>query len=273
LRILFPSSDARGVMTPTARAWVTSEPNEQFQAFLATTDLLVTSTPDDPLFQTLPASAIKILVPQFSFWGLHPDSFDPHGLQPPSVLKGGSMQSRIAIVAFLMGKPWQEAMAAFNVDVYERLGYFAVYESGRRALIEHYARAEIDIAAAFQRWEDRGDYLYTHNHPKVFVLHDLLCQALVGRGFSEGEPESARPKLSNLTDHLAVFASWPVYPEIAARHNFTAPFLWRTSRADGSESIVLDEFLRRSYTLLEQFGQVTPASVPGFEICAVALGG
>jgi hypothetical protein len=273
LRALFPTADARGAMTPTARTWMTSEPNDLFKRFLASTNLLVTSAPDDPIFETLPESAIKVFVPHFSFWGLHPDSFDPYGPQPPSVLKGASLQSRIAMTAFLMGKPWQEAKAAFNSDVYERLGYFAIYDLGRRTVIEHFASVGIDLAGSFQRWEEAGDYLYTHNHPKMFVLHDLLRKALVGRVMSEDEAELARPRLLGLTDPLEVFAWWPVYPEIAARRNFATPFLWRTSRADGSEAIDLDEFLQRTYHHLESFDQLTQASIPGFELCAAALGG
>jgi hypothetical protein len=122
---------------PVARKWMTVEPNEpyqaflarRFQAFLASTDLLITSLPNDPIFDTLPTAAIRICTPPFSFWGQHPDSFDPLGPQIPSVLKDCHLQSRITLTAFIMGKPWKEAMAAFNGEVYERLGYFAAYES------------------------------------------------------------------------------------------------------------------------------------------------
>lgn len=273
LKTLFPSWDVRGAMTSTAREWITDQPNAAFQAFLADTSVLLTSVPGDPMFATLPARATTIDLPGFSFWGLQPDSFYVTGPEPASAAKAGTMQSRIAVTAFLLGWSWQDAVAAFNESVYQQLGYFAVYDAGRDALIRHYAAAGIDIVDAFPGWEAKGNYLYLHNHPKLFVMHDLLCGALTGRLLSAAELVAARPSLAELPDYLDVFPIWPVYPEIAGRHNIDEPFLWRTGRADGYEFIDLPEFLRRTWQILEQFGRLTPASVPGFEHCAAVLRG
>jgi hypothetical protein len=271
VRSLFPSWDARGVVIPTAQEWLTTNPNEKFKEFLANTDVLITSSPQDPMFETLPSTATRIDFPGFSFWGQQPDSFYPEGPQPVSAAKAGTMQSRIAMTAFLLGKSRHEALAAFNETVYEKLGYFAVYDPGRQALINHYAAAGIDITEAMARWESKGSFLYLHNHPKMFVIHDLLCGAVVDRLISAQEIAAARPRLAELPDHLANFAVWPVYPEVAARHDFSEPFLWRTGREDGYRPIDLPEFLARTYDILEQFGQLTQASVAGFELCAAAL--
>ena len=271
LRALFPSWDARGVVIPTAREWLTTNPNEKFQAFLASTDVLITSSPDDPMFETLPSTATRIDFPGFSFWGLQPDSFYVTGPEPLSAAKAGVLQSRIAVSAFLLGRTPREAVAAFNETVYERLGYFAVYAPGRKALIDHYAAAGIVIDEAMTRWESKGSFLYLHNHPRLYVIHDLLCGAVIDRLISPQDIAAARPRLAELPDHLADFAIWPVYPEVAARHGFSEPFQWRTGREDGYRPIDLAEFLAGTYEIFEQFGQLTQASVPGFEICAAAL--
>jgi polysaccharide biosynthesis acetyltransferase WcbI-like protein len=271
LRALFPSWDARGVVIPTAREWLTTNPNEKFQEFLARTDVLITSSPDDPMFETLPKAATRINFPGFSFWGLQPDSFYVTGPAPMSAAKAGTLQSRIAVTAFLLGKSQQEALAAFNETVYEKLGYFAVYAPGRQALINHYAAAGIVIDEAMRRWESKGSFLYLHNHPRLYVIHDLLCGAVVHRLIAPQEIAAARPRLAECPDHMADFAVWPVYPEVAARHDISEKFEWRTGREDGFRTLGLAEFLAGTYEILEQFGQLTRDSVPAFELCAAAL--
>jgi hypothetical protein len=109
MRAMFPPWDVRGAMIPTAREWLTTKPNEQFRAFLANTDVLVTSDPDDPMFEMLPDTATRINFPGFSFWGLQPDSFYVTGPEPASAVKAGTMQSRIAVTAFVLGRSRQEA--------------------------------------------------------------------------------------------------------------------------------------------------------------------
>ena len=135
-----------------ARKWIKDEPNTAFREFLEGVQVVVTGFPDDPVLHSSPAAADKIIIPQFRFKGLHPDSFHLVG-GPGSVLGAGTLYSRLAVTAFLLGKSEQAAFTAFNERTYEQIGYFAAYQEERSTAIDRFAEASIDIEAAFERWE------------------------------------------------------------------------------------------------------------------------
>lgn len=269
LRALFPAWEVKGAELSTARNWIGGEPNRPFIEFLASADLLLTAMPDEPMF----AGKATLVVPAFSFRAYHPDSFHLGcgDVAIPSVLKSGNLHSRIAATAFLLGMSRNHAIAAFNAGTYERTGYFAVFEAEKAELLKRFALHGIDLAAAFDRWTQTGNFLYTYNHPRAWVFSDVLLQALTARFIDSRQMISARATLATVPDYLEPSIRWPVYPEIAGLYGFDSEMLWRTGRDAGPVSMSLADFVGRTFEMLQTFSDISADCVPGFAQCRDAL--
>jgi hypothetical protein len=269
LRALFPDWEVKGAELNTARNWVGGEPNPSFIEFLASTDLVLTAMPDEPMF----AGNAKLVVPAFHFRAYHPDSFHLScgDVAIQSVLKSGNLHSRIAATAFLLGMSRNDAIAAFDAGTYERTGYFAVFEAEKTELLQRFALHGIDLAAAFDRWTQTGNFLYTYNHPKASIFSDVLLQALKARFIESRQMASARATLATVPDYLEPSIRWPVYPEIAALYRFDSEMVWRTGRDAGSVSMSLEDFVGRSFEVLQTLSDISADCIPGFAQCRDAL--
>ena len=269
LRALFPAWEVKGAELNTARNWVGGEPNPSFIEFLSSADLLLTAMPDEPMF----AGKAKLVVPAFYFRAYHPDSFHLAcgDVAIQSVLKSGNLHSRIAATAFLLGMSRNDAIAAFNARTYERTGYFAEFESERTELLQRFALHGIDLAAAFDRWTQTGNFLYTYNHPKARVFSDILLQALTARFIESCQIASARETLATVPDYLEPSIRWPAYPEIAALYGFESEMLWRAGRDAESVSMSLEEFVGRTFEILQTLSDISADCIPGFAQCRDAL--
>ncbi len=271
LRTLFPEWEVKGAELNTARKWVGEEPNPSFVEFLSGADLLLTATPDEPMFAG--TGKATLVVPTFYFRAYHPDSFHLGcgDVAVPSVLKSGNLHSRIAVTAFVLGMSRSDAIAAFNADSYERAGYFAVFESEKTELLQRFGAHGIELAAVFDRWTQTGNFLYTYNHPRSHVFNDVLLQALAPRFVDSSRTEIARASLATVPDYLDPSIRWPVYPEIGALYGFQSALVWRTGRDAGAESLPLEEFVGRTFEVLQTFRELSADCIPGFAQCRDAL--
>jgi hypothetical protein len=268
LKALFPDSDIRGATIDTATEWLDTRPNRAFQEFLNSADLVITGNSE---FAPRAGEANLVRIPLFQFRGLHPDSFHLYGLT--SVLKAGNLFSRIATVAFILGMSCSDTSELFREEVYKRIGYIDAYEVERSNFISRFNAANINLVEEFARWESMGKFLYSYNHPKSFVLNDILCQALRGRFISSEQIEGHRKDLNRVVDHLAILPMWPVYTGIGRHLGICEPYVWRTSRGADFEEIALDAFIARTFAQLSMHPNLTPDLVPGFDQCRNALVG
>lgn len=271
LRALFPEWDIKGVLITMALEWLQNKSNDLFLDWLKDVDYYI-GLDDDNLFSQLPTNErmTRIYIPSFLFSGYHPDSFHLHaGVK--SVLKAGNLHSRIAVTAFVMGLPLNKAVKLFNGDIYQKLGYFDSFERERVSLIDRFKYHGISIAADFDSWYSRGNFLYTYNHPKHYVLFDILRRALQGRLMTDSEVEAAASKSDVVSDFLSESIIWPIYPEIGKPHGINDQCLWRTGRNKGFEYLTLDEFVQRTYDSLSQLDTLKSADVPEFDACADVL--
>jgi hypothetical protein len=273
LRAIFPQWEVKGARLDLARKWLSEEPNPAFADFLAQAELLITGASDDRIFAGAPASTTRLVIPPFYFRGYHPDSFhlECSDRPVPSVLGSGNLHSRIAATAFLLGMTPRDTADVFNPRVYERCGYFSVFDSERDGLLERFSAHDIDLASAFDSWVRSGNFLYTYNHPRAFVFNDILLQSLAGRLIEAGTAQAARASLVSITDYLEPSMRWPVYPELAKHYGFESTLTWRTGEDTGSQSILLEDFVRRTFEILSTFPGLTADCIPGFVQCRDGL--
>ncbi|HEX4157026.1 MAG TPA: WcbI family polysaccharide biosynthesis putative acetyltransferase [Rhizomicrobium sp.] len=272
LRAIFPKWDVKGANNNVAQKFI-DERDRKFLGHLSSAKFLLTNEPDAPMFDGFAPDGVKLVIPNFSFRALQPDAFHlSHANQAvSSLLGGGNLHSRLTVTAFVLGMRVDETAAAFNAANYERCCYFDVFASERENLLGRFSAAGIDLAPELDGWLGKGNFLYTHNHPKSFVFADILIKSLTGRFLTPVRAGTARAMLEKLHDHLEDTGHWPVYPEIAARLGFDGSLVWRTSRGAGFRLLGVRDFVEQTFAGLANLSGISPKTIPGFEDCATAI--
>ncbi|HEX4158977.1 MAG TPA: GSCFA domain-containing protein [Rhizomicrobium sp.] len=182
-----------------------------------------------------------IWFPRISTPGFHPDIV--HGREyenTPSPMRGYS--SSIVLKAWSEGVPVHAALALFNADVFERLGFFDYFEAGKLQLLEEGREAGIPLEDHLERWLADGCFMHTSNHPKVRVMVDI-AHALLAKTDLDWKP------LENPVDRRAGGCGWPVYPEIAARIGVEGSYAFRMHSLDGARILDLKEFVEQCFEM------------------------
>ena len=273
LRALFPAWEVKGANLEVAQRWLDAEPNEAFRTFLNESNLLLLGSENEAEFAAFAQGKDVLSIPYFYFRAFHPDAFHlgiGNGTVP-SVLQTGNLHSRIAVAGFVLGLSQEQTRAAFNGEIYTRLGYLSLLEPERENLFERFAAKHIDLAQPFARWYESGNFLYTHNHARAFVFNDILLDALCPLFIAESQRENARATLAAVPDYLEPSIRWPVYPEIARLHSIETDFLWRTGVNAGPVSMTCAEFVARTFDALRGFPELKGDCIPGFDLCRAAL--
>jgi hypothetical protein len=274
LRALFPDWTVKGVRINVATDWLLSGTNREFSDYLEQIDLYCGCPLDGPstgaLAGRLSTRIDRIIIPTFAFRALHPDAFHLQG--HASVLKDGTLHSRIACASLVMGLSVSETLDRFNDNVYGELGYLDLFDEERGRLIARFGQFGIDLSDAVDQWRARGNFLYTYNHPKRWVVASILVRALRDRYLERARIHDAQSSLESLEDPLANGIVWPVYPGIGIRYAIEEPFVWRTSTGAGAEELGPEEFVRRTFARLTETGGIGAGSIPNFDLLAGALG-
>jgi hypothetical protein len=197
--------------------------------------------------QALRARAKRLqTVPKIYFAGFHPDSahvsIDGRALDGPA----GGYQSRIAVIGHLAGFSVADTVALYNKLVFSRLGYLRAYAEQSVLMSEQCAAHGIDGGRLQLRWVKRGCFMYTVNHPKMFVLLDL---ARVACALLDITPEQTAVVAEHLPDHLALGPMHPVFPDIAAAAGVAPDGMYRNVFVPGAANrgLTLTEFVRDSF--------------------------
>lgn len=270
LKALFPHWKVWGVATQVAREWLDDGSRRSHRLLAkraASIDLYVGFEPNWVSGHlAINPEAQRILIPPFSFRGLHPDAVEIP--EVPSVLEAGHTHSRIIATSYLMGKSIDRTVASFCREVYDSLGYSITYAAERQQLIQRYADAGIDIRGAMGRWERRGNFLHTHNHPKVYVFFDILCLALSGEILSPALLWRTRDLGDAIEDNAATSIVWPAYGGGERRLGICEPLVWRKGRLQNYERLDLATFVERSFRQFDAVSTFDAQSLSDFEWCA-----
>lgn len=200
------------------------------------------------------------MVPGIAFPAFHPDAdyvLDAQGT--PVMGRMGQYQSSIAFFGWTQGLSVDDTLALYNARVYRQLGFYDHWKPSLDHLLQVGDLCALPLADLVARWNRRGTWMYSMNHPCLHVLADL-ARALMAR---EGIATFPDAELY-VTDDLAMGPVWPMYPELAqslqlegGSYEFKLP-----REGDGPEQtlnfIDLREFVASSF---EAFAKHPPGSL------------
>jgi GSCFA family/Polysaccharide biosynthesis enzyme WcbI len=188
----------------------------------------ILSHPHDDLLELLkqnfPSASAKIrLLPRIFFAAFHPDAeyvADSHGMHIFGPM--GPYHSSIAYFAWTHSLTKVETSRLFCEDTYSKLGYFDYWPLSVQVLVEEGARTDISMEPLIEKWTKQGCWMYSMNHPKLFVLADIARIVLTRAGVEviPGVEEYAYDELKN--NYV-----WPLYPEIGRRLNLEGHYSFK----------------------------------------------
>ena len=184
------------------------------------------------------------LVPTITFAAFHPDMVLVGDVEALAVSKlapspVGRSHSAIALSGYLEGLSAEATVALFTDSVFERLGYYGLWDESVAFLLRGGREVGFDLRADMTRWSRRGCFMHDVNHPKLHVLADLARRLAVEAGL---QPLDVAVE-DYLPDRQLEEAAWPVYPAIAERYGLPPASLFRKPGPGNEPPCLLD--LRR----------------------------
>lgn len=191
------------------------------------------------------------LIPTIVFSAYHPDLIHV-GVQDAVTLTGlisgpmGHSHSAITLYAYLSGFSQAQALRLFAEPVFERLGYFDLWDESVSYLRGLGRQADYDLDTHLTRWARRGCFMHSINHPKQHVVSDLARGLLTRAGitFEQCDLDAFLP------DDLGGMGSWPVYPEIAQHYGVPGSALFfkaETPRSGPARTMTRAAFVKAAY--------------------------
>ena len=202
-----------------------------------------------------PRSVPAQTVPTVSFDGYHPDLCY---ISAGHRLVSGPLHdyhSLLALAAYRHGFSATETLDLFNAQVYERSGYFDAWIPARDRLLGVFQGQGIDLQGVFRRWGATRPFMYSINHPRIEVLHDVAACIIECCGLP---PLRGIPVLP--PDNLAQGNCFPVFPEIGEVLGVQGSYLFKP----GAEYrfFDLEHFVKGSF---EAYAQHPPGLQPFVE--------
>lgn len=148
------------------------------------------------------------LMPLIEYSGLQPDLCTLIDKRSGAEIVGpmGVYQSLILVTAFFAGLDINAAMNSFNSSIFAKFGYAEVADISKSKLLAQQKTTGYPLQKMFELWEKSGKWMRTNNHPKKFVLADLVRFAL------EKEGITPTPNFDDFViDDLAENVDWPQY--------------------------------------------------------------
>lgn len=231
-------------------------------ALIEAADLIYFHPHDDALAAfraSYPSHVEKIrMVPRITFAAFHPDAdYVEHADGKHMLGPLGAYHSVIVFYGWQKGLPESETLNLFREDVFRALGYFDYAPAAIESLMAEGERTGIDLAPLFETWSRRGCWMYSMNHPRLFVMADIARLLL------------AREKLDTLPgadmfveDAMSLDPVWPVYPGIAERLGFEGSYLFKRStdpqiRGMDVMMLSLPQFIHESYAAYSAFSKTS----------------
>lgn len=121
-----------------------------------------------------------ILYPWLLFFGFHPDHTVVQ-VRPGNPSGAVDNVSRIIFAAWCRGLSPAETEALYNPEFVSAMGYREELARNRDVFLERLSAYTSRAEALFSQWFDRGVFFHTGNHPKSFVIEDMLREVLAGQ--------------------------------------------------------------------------------------------
>ncbi len=189
-----------------------------------------------------------VFFPMIVFHAFHPDivyvrytSWRSKGEFLPSPV--GEYHSSIILFGYLQGFTQEQTMGLFSEAFLRRVGFLDAWQPAAKALLSAAERAQLPLDQELIHWSRQGCFMYSINHPRLFVLADV-ARAMLRR--AELPLRDADPSLF-VADELMNSAIWPVYPPIAESLGLAGSYCFKKQGA--STYYDLDELISGSYEI------------------------
>jgi hypothetical protein len=203
-----------------------------------------------------------IMLPPIGFKGFHPDATYINAGGDNIIGPAGAYHSRIALAAYLGDLSAPQAALLFNRFNFVRLGYMRVFAEQIALAEQRLAAFGLDAKSLLARWLQRGCFMHTINHPKIYVVFDIVVATCRAAGLNV-DPEAKCPE--NLHDAMFMGPGLPVFPAIAAKIGIAADERFRLGRKLGSEPEYMDleTFIRECFGLYAAYDPAELAETQG----------
>ncbi len=200
-----------------------------------------------PLAAAALSEKVRVLrYPVVVYTGLHPDCVHIYNGSQLIQTHMGPYNSALALAAFNAGLSPARTEAIFNRFAFASLGYIEQREAAK-AELERYFQ---ELGFSCSGFVDSA-FMYTINHPRIEVLHDITKQALDISGFEREQDFVPSP-----TDTLLEGAIWPIYDGIGEGTGYI--FRGHANKGE-SRDIELADFIAKSFEAYKEVGSVLSA--------------
>jgi len=179
------------------------------------------------IFEKYPHAKLKVkCVPAISFPAFHPDMGyinTPSGEHLTGAM--GDYHSMLCFHGWRSGLSIEETIALFNEHTYRSLGYFDYTASSKEFLNTIGKNIGFPTNKLLEEWLKKGCFMHSLNHPKLFVLADIVRTLLASLKI-EYLPEAE----NYLPDPLSSNPCWPIYPEIAKQFALTGHYYFKQGK-------------------------------------------
>lgn len=194
--------------------------------------------------------------PSFAFSAFHPDMTYVRGVR-----SDGSMDtvytpmvhynSAIVLHGYTRGLSVDEIIASFNQDTFSRLGYLDAWEPAKATFHQEAKEIGLPLEIQFDNWVKQGCFMYSFNHPSIFVIADVCMEILKKIGVDIKSRNAAR----YVVDDLRAMPVWPIYPDIAKEIGLNGDYAFK--RHDPHGAISLHQFVEESVAGYSEFERDT----------------
>jgi hypothetical protein len=163
------------------------------------------------------------LIPKIGFAAFHPDMDYIEDTERNHVLGPlGAYHSSLAFFCWKNKVTPADTLKLFCEKTYQILGYFDYWAPAKKMLLDEEIFTHISLELMLKKWERKGCWMYSLNHPKLFVLVDIAKTLL------EREGIEILPGVEEyVDDEMNTENVWPVYPEIAKRLGLEGHYLFK----------------------------------------------
>ncbi|AHE56567.1 WcbI family polysaccharide biosynthesis putative acetyltransferase [Sphingomonas sanxanigenens] len=197
-----------------------------------------------------------VALPMVTCRVFHPDLVYLQHDGRPVVGPVGDYHSAIAYACFRAGMSVADTVLRFNGSFLERCGYMAMWLPERDRLVEDLATFGLDVAAPIRTWGRHEAFMFSINHPRIHVLHDIAAELLR----AQGRPPFPGGIIPH--DNLATGAAFAVYPEIGETLGVAGSYVFKD--VGSYRPVDLEGFVAGCFASYERIGAAAIAPHPQF---------
>ncbi|MBF8802203.1 WcbI family polysaccharide biosynthesis putative acetyltransferase [Pseudomonas asiatica] len=244
-------------MNPEQQTKFVATKGQDYENLLAQVDIIYTQK--QPVYDMLQEDRSlrqkTRLIPLVEYAGLQPDQCNLIDTRSGTPIIGpmGEYQSTILAAAFFAGLDAKTAATTLNSKVYSKFGFDEISAASKARFLLQEENTGHPLQQMFEHWEATGKWMRTINHPKKFVLKEIVNFVLLQDGITPS-PDFDEFVIDDLADN----ADWPKYGGPGHDESNTETLKFKRPKAfspiaNSAEFINLQEYTDMFYRSMEGY--------------------